>query len=65
MLGRGELVAAAVSALMAGVAVVVLAGLDDGPVVEVRVQAQPPPPDPDISSGQLVWPPAFTCDTAP
>jgi len=61
MPGRRELAAAAVSALLAGVAVVVLAGLDDGPVVEVRVQAQPPAPDPDISSGQLVWPPAFTC----
>ena len=48
MLGRSEWVAAAASALMAGLAVVVLAGLDDGPVVEVRVQAQPPVPEPDF-----------------
>ena len=42
MLGRREWVAAALSALMAGTAVVVLAGLDDGKVVEVRVQGQEP-----------------------
>jgi Tol biopolymer transport system component len=42
MLGRRELVAAAVAALMAGLAVVVLAGLDDGKVVEVRVQGGVP-----------------------
>jgi hypothetical protein len=43
MLGRRELVAAAVAALMAGLAVVVLAGLDDGEVVEIRVQGGLPP----------------------
>jgi hypothetical protein len=43
MLGRRELVAAAVAALMAGLAVVVLAGLDDGEVVEIRVQGGVPP----------------------
>jgi WD40 repeat protein len=42
MLGRREWVAAVVAALMAGVAVVVLAGLDDGEVVEVRVQGRAP-----------------------
>jgi hypothetical protein len=42
MLGRREWVAAAVAALMSGVAVVVLAGLDDGEVVEVRVQGRAP-----------------------
>ncbi|MGH9008871.1 MAG: hypothetical protein ACRDYF_03385 [Acidimicrobiia bacterium] len=42
MLGRRELVAAAVAALMAGLAVVVLAGLDEGEVVEVRVQGGVP-----------------------
>ena len=42
MLGRRELVAAAVAALMAGLAVVGLAGLDDGKVVEVRVQGGVP-----------------------
>ena len=42
MLGRSEWVAAAVSALLAGVAVVVLAGLDDAEVVEVRVQGRAP-----------------------
>ena len=42
MLGRRELVAAAMAALMSGLAVVVLAGLDDGEVVEVRVQGQVP-----------------------
>jgi Tol biopolymer transport system component len=43
MLGRRELVAAAVAALMAGLAVVVLFGLDDGEVVEIRVQGGVPP----------------------
>lgn len=42
MLGRRELVAAAVAALMGGLAVVGLAGLDDGDVVEVRVQGGVP-----------------------
>ena len=42
MLGRRELVAAAVAALMAGLAAVGLAGLDDGDVVEVRVQGGVP-----------------------
>jgi hypothetical protein len=42
MLGRRELVAAAVAALMAGLAVVGLAGIDDGKVVEVRVQGGVP-----------------------
>lgn len=42
MLGRRELVAAVVAALMAGLAVVVLAGLDDAKVVEVRVQGGVP-----------------------
>ena len=42
MLGRREWAAAIVSALMAGTAVVVLAGLDDAKVVEVRVQGQEP-----------------------
>jgi hypothetical protein len=42
MPGRREWVAAAVAALMSGVAVVVLAGLDDGEVVEVRVQGRAP-----------------------
>ncbi|HKY76880.1 MAG TPA: hypothetical protein VJS45_12110 [Acidimicrobiia bacterium] len=39
---RRELVAAAVAALMAGLAAVGLAGLDDGEVVEVRVQGGVP-----------------------
>ena len=42
MLGRRELVAAAVAALMAALAVFGLAGLDDGKVVEVRVQGGVP-----------------------
>lgn len=42
MPGRRELVAATVAALMAGLAVVGLAGLDDGKVVEVRVQGGVP-----------------------
>jgi WD40 repeat protein len=42
MLGRREFVAAAVAATMSGLAVVVLAGLDDGQVVEVRVQGRAP-----------------------
>jgi hypothetical protein len=42
MLGRREWIAAVVSALMAGVAVVVLSSLDDADVVEVRVQGRAP-----------------------
>ena len=42
MLGRRELVAAGVAALMAGLAVVVLPTPDDGKVVEVRVQGGSP-----------------------
>ena len=65
MLGRREWVAATASALMAGIAVIVLASLQEGPVVEVRVQAHPPLPEPDMSPGPLVWPPAPTCNTDP
>jgi hypothetical protein len=42
MPGRRQLLAAAVAALMGGLAVVVLAGLDDADVVEVRVQGRVP-----------------------
>lgn len=42
MLGRRELVAAGVAALMAGLAAVGLAGIDDREVVEVRVQGGVP-----------------------
>lgn len=42
MLGRREFTAAAVAALMAGLAVVVLASLDEPEVVEVRVQGRAP-----------------------
>ena len=69
MLGRRELVAAASAALMAGLAVVVLAGLDRGDVVEIRVQGGVPPvpelgvirEDPTTTapaaahSGRVVW----------
>ncbi|HEV3364331.1 MAG TPA: hypothetical protein VG795_09360 [Acidimicrobiia bacterium] len=70
MLGRREWVAAAVSALLAGVAVVVLADLDDAKVVEVRVRGEVPTlpeltgigdpptttaPEAAASSGRAVW----------
>jgi Tol biopolymer transport system component len=55
MLGRREWAAAVVSALMAGVAVVVLAGLDDGQVVEVRVQGQAPDLPDAGPTGRVVW----------
>ena len=53
MLGRREVVAAAVAALMAGLAVVVLVGLGDAEVVEVRVQGGLPAAP--VEAGQVVW----------
>ena len=50
---RRELVAAAVAALMAGLAVVGLVGLDDGKVVEVRVQGRGP--SEPVDAGRVVW----------
>ncbi len=56
MLGRREWVAAGVAALMAGVAVVVLFGLDEADVVEVRVQGRAAAtPAAVVPSGRVVW----------
>jgi hypothetical protein len=42
MLGRREIVAAVVAAVVGAIAVVVLAGLDQGSVIEVRVKGEVP-----------------------
>ena len=55
MPGRREWVAAGVAALMAGVAVVVLFGLDEADVVEVRVQGRAAASAEVVSSGRVVW----------